>query len=134
MNCSKCDATIPDGADFCPKCGVSTKNGRLNAEQLAFYAEQEAKCRKNLKRCKICKITTSIVFVVVMAIYGFIFLVNLYSRRAGGEGIVLPKEHPLIVGFLVILFCVAFTITFSIAEASEVRLEKLQRERLFGEK
>ena len=112
-----------------------THNRQLNAEQLAFYTEKEAACRKAMKVFKICMITTTVVAVVVMlVIYVFMFLIDFHIRRSGGEG-AFPKGiplFPLYVGCGMILAQLVLTAPF--AFLCEKKLEKLQRERLFGEK
>ena len=112
-----------------------TKIEPLTPEQLAWYAEQEAKCRKSMKSDSICMLVWPIFAISMLAI----FLITIFVLKfncLGGDSLKGYSDLVYIGIFAVgTVFILLITLIIrQFASNTEKKLEKLQRERLFHEK
>ena len=111
-----------------------TKIEPLTPEQAAWYAEQEAKWRKEKKQAGIFMIVSPIFLVGIY--YFIIFWVKFHVLRDRQiDTIELMSKVPDSMKFFFGGLAICSILTFGlICHSAEKKLEKLQRERLFREK
>ena len=103
MNCSKCNATIPDGTSFCPKCGTalsaSTPVSEGNTQKLSFWQKlfQRRLARKDYWLLVLFQL------ILFGMIYGIAFSVFILLLQNGALYLIFHIAFE-IIQFFVFLF------------------------------
>lgn len=112
MNCNNCGEEIPEGAEFCPRCGAAVYQEAPNAYQGRQYAPNGyAQPRPSQT-----KSTLSLVFGILgLCCFGFIFgsiaiLLGILARK--DEGPNGTNAVGLVLGFIDILAWIIIVVFF----------------------
>lgn len=86
--CSECGATIPEQANFCPKCGASVR-----VEKKANQKTEPSSPRASMNKFNLIYLV-ALVAIVITATYSYRYFVPIQTGKPGVNRQQIPAEQP----------------------------------------